>query len=125
MGGEVNTRRENRRVLLVDGNWMFRHAAALALSCEGYEVLEAITAKEGLDVMAAEKGRIDIVMSEVFFRGEINGPTLVKALRKITPELKCIFVSGYSKETLEDILGKDEPHAFLLNLARRGSLQRR
>ena len=73
MGPEVNRRSDNRRVLLVDGNWMFRHAAALVLSGEGYEVLEAITAKEGLAVMAAEKGRIDIVVSEVFFPGESMG----------------------------------------------------
>jgi two-component system, cell cycle sensor histidine kinase and response regulator CckA len=110
----MNTQKSKGRVLLVDGNWMFRDAAAMVLSREAYEVLIATTAKEGLEVMRSATGRIDVAVSEMNFKGEMNGPALLKALRKIDQELKCIFVSGYSEDTLRDMLGKDEAYAFLV-----------
>ena len=76
----MKTEKCNGRVLLVDGNWMFRDAAAMVLSREGYEVLIATTAKEGLEVMRSATGRIDVVVSEMNFKREMNGPTLLKAL---------------------------------------------
>ena len=101
-------------MLLVDGNWMFRDAATMVLSREGYEVLIATTAKEGLEVMRTAQGRIDVVVSEMNFKGEMNGPTLLKALRKIDHELRCIFVSGNHEDTLRDMLDGDEAYAFLV-----------
>jgi two-component system, cell cycle sensor histidine kinase and response regulator CckA len=111
---EMETQKCKGRVLLVDGNWMLRDAAAMVLSREGYEVLIATTAKEGLEVMRSATGRIDVVVSEMNFKREMNGPTLLKALRKMDHHLKCIFVSGYHEDTLRDILDKDEACAFLV-----------
>jgi two-component system cell cycle sensor histidine kinase/response regulator CckA len=110
---EMETEKCKGRVLLVDGNWMVRDAAAMVLSREGYEVLIATAAKEGLELMRSATGRIDVVVSEMNFKGEMNGPTLLKALRKIDQELKCIFVSGYHEDTLRGMLDKDEAYAFL------------
>jgi two-component system, cell cycle sensor histidine kinase and response regulator CckA len=110
----MHTQKRKGGVLLVDGNWMFREAAATALSREGYEVVVARTAKEGLEAMTADKGRIDVVVSEMFFKGEMNGPALLKALRKTDRELKCIFVSGYHEDRLRDMLEKDDAYAFLV-----------
>ena len=110
----MRTEKCKGRVLLVDGNWMFRDAAAMVLSREGYEVLIATTAKEGLEMMRSAMGRIDVVVSEMNFKREMNGPTLLRALRKIDHELKCIFVSGYHEDTLRDMLDKDEAYTFLV-----------
>ena len=101
------------RVLLVVGNWSFRGWAARVLTRAGYEVVEAVTAKDAVTTMAVEDGRFDVVINEMFFRREMNGPTLVRALRRTYEKLDVIYVSGYCEKTLRDILDKNETYSFL------------
>jgi two-component system, cell cycle sensor histidine kinase and response regulator CckA len=88
-------------ILVVDGNRMFREAAAYALANHGYEVLEAKTPKEAINLMELEGDRIEIVVSEVHLRGVMLGTTLVEALRKINRRVKAIFVSGYPDDAMK------------------------
>jgi two-component system, cell cycle sensor histidine kinase and response regulator CckA len=100
------------RVLLVEDEDVVRNFAARALSRQGYEVLEAGTGVEALDVMDREKGRIDIVVSDVIMP-EMDGPTMLKEMRKTNPGLKIIFVSGYPDDAFKKSLDEDEAYAFL------------
>jgi two-component system, cell cycle sensor histidine kinase and response regulator CckA len=100
------------RVLLVEDEDIVRQVAARALLRQGYEVLEAGTGVEALEVMEREKGRVDIVVSDVVMP-EMDGPTLLKELRKTNPELKIIFVSGYPDDAFKKTLGENEAYAFL------------
>jgi two-component system cell cycle sensor histidine kinase/response regulator CckA len=100
------------RVLLVEDEDVVRSFAARALSRQGYEVLEAGTGVEALEVMAREKGKIDLVVSDVIMP-EMDGPTLLKELRKTSPGLKFIFVSGYPDDAFKKSLDENEAYAFL------------
>ncbi|WP_083567013.1 PAS domain-containing sensor histidine kinase [Hyphomicrobium sp. CS1GBMeth3] len=100
------------RVLLVEDEDVVRSFAARALKRQGYEVLEASTGVEALEVMERYEDSVDIVVSDVVMP-EMDGPTLLKELRKRNPELKIIFVSGYPHEAFETSLDKDEQFAFL------------
>jgi two-component system, cell cycle sensor histidine kinase and response regulator CckA len=100
------------RVLLVEDEDAVRNFAARALSRQGYEVLEAATGVEALEVMEREKGRVDIVVSDVVMP-EMDGPTLLKELRKTKPDLKIIFVSGYPDDAFKKTLDENEAYAFL------------
>jgi two-component system cell cycle sensor histidine kinase/response regulator CckA len=100
------------RVLLVEDEDIVRSFAVRALRRQGYDVLEASTGVEALEVMAKNEGRVDIVVSDVVMP-EMDGPTLLKELRKRNPDLKIIFVSGYPHEAFETSLDKDEHFAFL------------
>ncbi len=100
------------RVLLVEDEDIVRSFAVRALKRQGYEVLEASSGVEALDIMAANKGRIDIVVSDVVMP-EMDGPTMANELRKTNPDLKIIFVSGYPREHFDTSLGKDQNFAFL------------
>jgi len=100
------------RVLLVEDEDAVRNFAVRALSRQGYEVLEAGTGVEALEVMAREKGRVDIVVSDVIMP-EMDGPTLLKELRKTNPGLKFIFVSGYPDDAFKKSLDENEEYAFL------------
>jgi two-component system cell cycle sensor histidine kinase/response regulator CckA len=46
---------------------------------------------------------------------EMDGPTLLKELRKRNPKVKIIFVSGYAEEAFAKNLpsGEQEQYAFL------------
>ena len=100
------------RVLLVEDEDVVRSFAVRALKRQGYEVFEAATGVEALEIMARLDDRIDIVVSDVVMP-EMDGPTLLKELRKKNPHLKIIFVSGYPHEAFETSLDKDEQFAFL------------
>lgn len=100
------------RVLLVEDEDVVRSFAVRALKRQGYEVLEASTGVEALEVMEQHGGEVDIVVSDVVMP-EMDGPTLLKELRKRNPSLKIIFVSGYPHEAFETSLDKNEQFAFL------------
>jgi two-component system cell cycle sensor histidine kinase/response regulator CckA len=100
------------RVLLVEDEDVVRSFAVRALKRQGYEVLEASTGVEALEVMEAHDHKVDIVVSDVVMP-EMDGPTLLKELRKRNPDLKIIFVSGYPHEAFETSLDKDQQFAFL------------
>ncbi len=95
------------RVLLVEDEEVVRNFAARALKRQGYKVLEAASGIEALEVMDKNKGRIDIVVSDVVMP-EMDGPTLLKELRKKNPNLKIIFVSGYPNDAFKASLGEEE-----------------
>jgi two-component system cell cycle sensor histidine kinase/response regulator CckA len=100
------------RVLLVEDEDFVRSFAVRALTRLGYEVLEASTGVEALEIMDSTDGRIDIVVSDVVMP-EMDGPTLLKELRRQNPQLKIIFVSGYPNEAFETALDRNEEFAFL------------
>jgi two-component system cell cycle sensor histidine kinase/response regulator CckA len=99
------------RVLLVEDEEVVRNFAARALKRQGYKVLEAGSGVEALEVMEKNKGKVDLVVSDVVMP-EMDGPTLLKELRKTNPDLKIIFVSGYPNDAFKASLG-DEVFAFL------------
>jgi two-component system, cell cycle sensor histidine kinase and response regulator CckA len=100
------------RVLLVEDEDIVRNFAARALARQGYEVLEAGTGVEALEVMAREKDKVDIVVSDVIMP-EMDGPTLLKELRKTRPDLKFIFISGHTDDAFKKTLDENETYAFL------------
>jgi two-component system cell cycle sensor histidine kinase/response regulator CckA len=99
------------RVLLVEDEVDVRQFAVRALKRQGYQVLEAADGLEALEVMGANEGNIDIVVSDVVMP-EMDGPTLFKELRKRNPAMKVIFVSGYPNEAFRESMGSDD-FAFL------------
>ncbi len=99
------------RVLLVEDEDVVRSFAVRALTRQGYEVLEAADGLEALEVMEECGGTVDIVVSDVVMPG-MDGPTMLKEMRKAKPDLKIIFVSGYPNEAFQQALG-EETFAFL------------
>ena len=100
------------RVLLVEDEDAVRNFAVRALKRQGYEVLEAATGVEALEVMEREEGRIDIVVSDVVMP-EMDGPTLLKELRKSDPGAQVHLRLGLSRRCLQEEPGPDEEYAFL------------
>ncbi len=99
-------------IMLVEDEDAVRSFASRALESRGYKVLTASSGVEALEVVAEHDGTIDLVVSDVVMP-EMDGPTLLKELRKQTPALKIIFVSGYAEEAFKKNLGEEERFGFL------------
>ncbi len=94
-------------VLLVEDEDAVRAFGVRALSSRGYTVLEAASGLEALEVVEREKGKIDLIVSDVVMP-EMDGPTMFKELRKRGVKAKVIFVSGYAEEAFAKNLPEGE-----------------
>jgi two-component system cell cycle sensor histidine kinase/response regulator CckA len=99
-------------ILLVEDEDAVRSFATRALESRGYTVLSAGSGVEALTLIDAEAGGIDLVVSDVVMP-EMDGPTLLKELRRRKPDIKIIFVSGYAEEAFKKNLEADEEFVFL------------
>ena len=100
------------RILLVEDEEAVRAFAGRALTARGYTVLEAASGPEALDLINGMKEPLDLVISDVVMPG-MDGPTLLRELRRKQPKLKIIFVSGYAEDAFERHLPADEDFSFL------------
>ncbi len=99
------------RILLVEDEDAVRAFASRALSSRGYEVHEAVNGAEALEVMEELKGEVDLVVSDVVMP-EMDGPTLLREIRKNYPNLKFVFMSGYAEDAFSKNLPKEEQGNF-------------
>jgi len=90
-------------ILLVEDEEGLRALNARGLTSRGYSVLEAGNGVEAIEIFQQNGGRVDLVVSDVVMP-EMDGPALLKELRKRNPALKIIFVSGYAEEAFEKSL---------------------
>ncbi|UXN68910.1 response regulator [Devosia neptuniae] len=100
------------RILLVEDEESVRAFSARALRATGYEVFEADGGEEALEVLEDIDFKIDLMISDVVMP-EMDGPSLLKHVRKQMPDLKVIFVSGYAEESVRRDIEDDQSVDFL------------
>ena len=98
-------------VLLVEDEDPVRLFSARALTNSGYKVLEAKSGEAALEIMARGE-KIDLVVTDVVMP-KMDGPGLVATLRQRHPDLKVIFISGYTEDSFRKRLGDEREIHFL------------
>ena len=88
------------RILIIDDEEPIRFSLRGILEDEGYEVLEAATAEEGLEVADAE--RPDLVFLDIWLPG-MDGLQVLKEIRK-TSKVPVIMLTARD-ETFDKVLG--------------------
>jgi CheY-like chemotaxis protein len=64
----------------------------------GYRVLSAGNGPDALEILRQDT-RIDLLFTDVFMPGGMYGPKLVAEARRLRPELKVLYTSGYGDFT--------------------------
>ncbi|MBE9507367.1 MAG: response regulator, partial [Chloroflexi bacterium] len=95
-------------ILLVEDSERIREAGRGVLESLGYRVLAAANGREALEVHEAE-GRVDLVITDLVMP-EMGGRRLVRDLRKETPDLKALAITGHA---VEEDLRKLRKEGFL------------
>ena len=95
-GANEAPRGDGETVLLVEDDESVRRVTARILGLAGYEVVEARHGEEALDLVAAYRERIGIVVTDVVMP-RLGGRELVARLREQWPELAVLFTSGYAE----------------------------
>ena len=86
--------RAGETVLLVDDHAGARNSMQRILYNAGYRVLNAPSGKRALEIFADHSGEIDLLIADWMMPG-MNGRELANALRRQTPALKVLLISGY------------------------------
>ena len=85
-------------VLVVDDEPAVRMLVTDVLEETGYAIIEAADGLSGLRVLQSD-ARIDLLISDVGMPGGMNGWQMVDAARRIRPDLKVLFITGYAEAT--------------------------
>jgi two-component system, cell cycle sensor histidine kinase and response regulator CckA len=100
-------------ILLVEDEEGLRALNARGLSSRGYTVLQAGNGVEAIELLEKTGSKVDLVVSDVVMP-EMDGPTLARELRSLSPGLKIIFVSGYAEDAFRKNLPEENGEfAFL------------
>ncbi|MDJ0944159.1 MAG: PAS domain-containing protein [Kiloniellales bacterium] len=99
-------------VLLVEDEEAVRAFSARVLRNKGYNVLEARSGEVALEVMRDHGDPIDLLITDVVMP-QLDGPGLVREVRAERPELKVIYISGYTERNLSQSLDLEGPTHFL------------
>jgi len=75
-------------------------------------VIEAGNGLEALAELERQGGHVDVVVSDVVMP-EMDGPALMKELKKRKPDIKIIFVSGYAEDAFDKNLPDRKQFNFL------------
>jgi CheY-like chemotaxis protein len=86
-------------ILLTEDEEMIRNLVREALEMNGYKVLEAKDGRSALALCGQYDGRIHLLVTDVIMP-EMNGYELATRITKLRPELKLLYMSGYTDDSI-------------------------
>ena len=101
-----NTAKEN--ILITEDEEKILSILSTAIRSKGYNVYNASNAEEALEIFREAKVHIDLLVTDIMMPG-LNGKELANHAVNINPNLKVIYISGYSDNALfkEGIIAPD------------------
>ena len=84
-----------KTILLVDDEDLVLGVGRTVLSASGYKVLTALSAEKALEILADNKGAVDLVIID-WVMPRFSGQQLIEVIRAEYPSLGVICTSGYA-----------------------------
>ncbi len=100
------------RILLIEDEEGVRNFAVAALRQNGYLTFEAENAVGALEIFKNEKGRFDLILSDVVLPDQ-NGFQVVGELLAIHGNIPVIMCSGYTEERIKQSIIQEKGFQFL------------
>jgi two-component system cell cycle sensor histidine kinase/response regulator CckA len=88
-------------ILLVEDEERVREVMELTLSLSGYHVLSASGVEEALEVIENYADTIHLMVTD-FALPHMNGADLAARLKRIRPQAKVLYVSGFQRQDVQD-----------------------
>jgi len=89
-----------RTVLLTEDNEQVCTVITAMLEGLGYDVVAASDGEEALTVLAGDR-HFDLLFTDIVMPGGMSGWDLAREARRRHPDLRTLFTSGYSEESLD------------------------
>jgi PAS domain S-box-containing protein len=104
--------RGTETILVVEDEPQLRVLIQRALRGGGYRTLAAGSAKQALDLAAAEQGHLHLIISDVVLPG-LLGPEVVERILERSPRTRVLYISGYHDEAIAARTVRDSGVDFL------------
>jgi signal transduction histidine kinase/ligand-binding sensor domain-containing protein/ActR/RegA family two-component response regulator len=100
---ETKPRGGNELILVVEDDDAVRSLTRKLLEGFGYRTVEAVSGRQALEQWSDRTSEIDLLMTDMVMPEGLTGRDLAEQMRARRPDLKVLFMSGYSPE----VAGKD------------------
>jgi two-component system, cell cycle sensor histidine kinase and response regulator CckA len=88
-------------ILLVEDEAALREITQEYLQSLGYQVLAASNGMLALDICRSHQGHIELILTDIIMPG-VPGPEVVKSALTMRPDLRVIYVSGYTDRGMDE-----------------------
>jgi two-component system cell cycle sensor histidine kinase/response regulator CckA len=105
-------RGSGERILLVEDEEFVREFAVTTLAEQGYEVVEAESAEQALELFRREEGKFELLFTDVVLPGR-TGVQLAEELVSLKPDLAVLLTSAYIDEKAGWHIIRDKGFPFL------------
>jgi len=92
----VDSATGSETILLVEDEDLVRHPLRFVLNKKGYHVLEAEDGEAALRICENHKESIHLMITDIVMP-RMNGLDLARQARKVRPDMKVLYVSGYHR----------------------------
>jgi signal transduction histidine kinase/CheY-like chemotaxis protein len=99
-GTPADLPRGSATVLVVEDEAGVREIAVTILQSLGYRVLEAPDGDAGLLMFGAHAQEIDMLLTDVVLPGKVRGRELAERITAMRPEVRVLFMSGYTENSI-------------------------
>ena len=99
-------------ILLVEDDDVVRELASRVLEMNGYKVLVAARASEALKICKKQAKQIDLVVTDVVMPA-MSGGELAQRVLEMRPDIKVLYISGYTDDAIVHLGVLDRSTAFL------------
>lgn len=99
-------------VLCVEDDSAVREVTVALLESFGYTVIEAEGGRQALEKFERHQSDIQLVVTDVVMP-DMNGMELWQRLKRLQPQLKLVFTSGYPRNILDEGGGRGDAINFL------------
>ncbi|MFA8387867.1 MAG: ATP-binding protein [Pelagibaca sp.] len=100
-------------ILIVEDDELVRQHVCATLLELGYRVVEAANGPQAIEILKQTLD-VDLLFTDIILPGGMNGRALADAAQAVRPELKVLFTSGYTEDTIIQH-GRLDPEVELLS----------
>ena len=86
-------------ILVVEDEDTVRQIACMALSKQGYKIIEAKTGDQAIEICQNQSTKIDLIVTDVVMP-IMHGTEMIELIHKFRPDLKPLFMSGYTENAI-------------------------
>lgn len=110
--GNKRMEQGKQTILVVEDEEMVRGLICEVLRREGYRVVACGDAAEGIEASERYGQAIDLLLTDVVMPG-MNGPEMASRIQQSLPQLRVVFMSGYSERALAQNVEGDASFEYL------------
>jgi two-component system cell cycle sensor histidine kinase/response regulator CckA len=102
------------RVLVVEDEFAVRQFVRRALEKRGYEILQAASGPDAIELVRSQSGTLDLIVTDVVMPG-MSGARLIQELRNMGVDAPVLYMSGY---TDDEVIRRGVKHSEVMLLAK-------